>query len=134
MPIINDSIYLLRMRILILTIVMLMVACGPKQAPGPELLPDSTAVPEPAGEPGDNSLLPVDPYQRWLMNEYDIFQFLRTNPTAEAVIQTLGQPDSVFMDFEQTTRILYYYIPKLDDYNSVEIETGTGKVSGFEWD
>ncbi|MFH1853171.1 MAG: hypothetical protein ABIA75_12590 [Candidatus Neomarinimicrobiota bacterium] len=108
-------------------LVLLLAACGPRPVPVPELPPDPV-------EEYLKALNQPDPYQRWVMNEYDIWNFLKTEPAESEVLSTLGQPDSVFTDFDRTVRILYYYIPKLGDFNSVEIDPETGQVAGFEWD
>ncbi|MCK5330671.1 MAG: hypothetical protein KAK01_04615 [Candidatus Marinimicrobia bacterium] len=119
------------MRIVLILLVLILISCGPVPEPIPEPAVEKT--PEPVAEYSDDSNV-SDPYQRWLMNEFDIWQYLKNNPAESDVLTTLGEPDSVFMDFDQTCRILYYFIPKLSDYNSIEINVETGQVSGFEWD
>ena len=119
------------MRIVIILLVLILISCGPTPEPQPE--PPVANIPDPVEEYLDANRQP-DPYQRWLLNEYDIWQYLKNNPVEDDVLATLGQPDSIFTDFDRTYRILYYYIPKLDDYNSVEIDARTGLVTGFEWD
>ena len=46
----------------------------------------------------------------------------------------LGPPDSVWTDEKMEFKMLYYFLPELQDYNSVEIDLTTGKTAGFEWD
>lgn len=119
------------MRIVLILLVLILISCGTAPEPIPEPAVEKT--PTPVAEYSEDSNV-SDPYQCWLMNEYDIWQYLKNNPVEDDVLSTLGQPDSVFTDFNRTYRILYYYIPKLDDYNSVEIDARTGLVTGFEWD
>lgn len=68
------------------------------------------------------------------MNEYDVYRFLKEQPSEKEIVQTLGQPDSVWVDEFQTVRIYYYYVPRIRDYNSVEINVKSRKAIGFEWD
>lgn len=117
------------MRIILIGLVLLLAACGPAPEPAPEAPPATPTVDE---------LIDVlnrsESSQRWLLNEYEIWQYLKAHPSESDVLSTLGPPDSVYNDFDQTYKILYYFIPKLNDYNSIEIDAGTGRVSGFEWD
>ena len=69
-----------------------------------------------------------------LMTEYEIWEFLRTNPTEASVIETMGLPDSVWLGDNDSTKYLYYYIEQIQDYNLIEINSSTNNVSGFEWD
>ncbi len=119
------------MRKLSFPLILLLISCG--SAPDPQPVPPAPNVPDSVPENIDAEHQP-DPYQRWLLNEYDIWQYLKNNPAETDVLSTLGQPDSVFMDFDQTYRVYYYFIPKLNDYNSIEIDIRTGQVTGFEWD
>lgn len=116
------------MRIVLIICFALLSACGPPPDTGPE-----PPVPDPA-DAWQEAKQAEDPYQRWMMNEYDIWKFLKDRPEEQVVRDTFGQPDSVFVDFNQTYRILYYYIPKINDYNSIEIDLETGRATGFEWD
>ena len=49
-------------------------------------------------------------------------------------METLGPPDSVWIDEKMEFKMLYYFLPELQDYNSIEINLKTGKTAGFEWD
>ncbi len=69
-----------------------------------------------------------------LMTEYEIWEFLRTNPTEASVVETMGLPDSVWLGDNDSTKYLYYYIEQIQDYNLIEINSSTNNVSGFEWD
>ena len=40
----------------------------------------------------------------------------------------------VWVDEYGDYKILYYFVPSLQDYNSIEIELKKRRVSGFEWD
>ena len=73
-------------------------------------------------------------YTLGYMSEYDIWEFLKENPSEKDVLETFGFPDSVWLDDEQSTKYLYYYISKIRDYNTIEVSVLTDSVSGFEWD
>jgi|TARA_X000001036_G_C20379790_1_gene684094 hypothetical protein len=73
-------------------------------------------------------------YTLGYMSEYDIWEFLKGKPSEKEVIETFGFPDSVWLDDEQSTKFLYYYISKIRDYNTIEVSATTDSVSGFEWD
>ena len=73
-------------------------------------------------------------YTMGYMSEYDIWEFLRANPSERDVIETFGLPDSVWLDDGQLTKFLYYFISEMQDYNTIEISAKTDSVSGFEWD
>ncbi len=68
------------------------------------------------------------------MNAFDVYLFLKETPTDKQVIETLGAPDSIWVDEEGLLKVYYYYIPEIQDYNSVEMDPKNGKVVGFEWD
>ncbi len=68
------------------------------------------------------------------MSGYEIWEFLRDNPSENDVIDTFGLPDSVWLDDVESTKFLYYFISEMQDYNTIEISTKTDSVSGFEWD
>ena len=74
------------------------------------------------------------PYTQGLLSEYDVWLFLNEHPTAEEIIETIGAPDSVWVDEAIEFQMLYYYMPEFKDYNSVEIDLKTKCASGFEWD
>ena len=73
-------------------------------------------------------------YTMGYMSEYDIWEFLRANPSERDVIETFGLPDSVWLDDMESTKFLYYFISEMQDYNTIEISARTDSVSGFEWD
>ena len=68
------------------------------------------------------------------MSEYDIWEFLKENPSEKEVLETFGFPDSVWVDDLETTKFLYYFISDIQDFNTIEISAKTDSVSGFEWD
>ena len=74
------------------------------------------------------------PLSEGIINQHDVWQFLKQNPAEPEVFDLLGLPDSVWISDNQKYKILYYYVEFLDDYNSVEINVNTMKVDGFEWD
>jgi len=101
---------------------ILISACAP---PPPEpFIPPLTKLPT----DGPNSL------SDGLLTEYDIWEFLKEKPNEIEVIQLLGAPDSVWASDEQPYYIMYYYRPVLQDYNSIELNTKSRKVTGYEWD
>ncbi len=73
-------------------------------------------------------------YTLGYLSEYDIWEFLKSNPSQKDVLETFGFPDSVWLDDQESTKYLYYYISKIRDYNTIEISAKTDSVSGFEWD
>ena len=73
-------------------------------------------------------------YTLGYMSEYDIWEFLKENPSEKEVLDTFGFPDSVWVDDLETTKILYYFISDIQDFNTIEISAKTDSVSGFEWD
>ena len=53
-------------------------------------------------------------YSRGYLTGYDIWEFLREQPTETDVLGTFGLPDSVWIDDEEKTKFLYYFIfPRL---------------------
>ena len=73
-------------------------------------------------------------YTLGYMSEFDIWEFLKENPSENAVIETFGFPDSVWLDDKESTKFLYYFISEMQDYNTIEISAKTDSVTGFEWD
>ena len=73
-------------------------------------------------------------YTLGYMSEYDIWEFLKENPSEKEVLDTFGLPDFVWVDDLETTKILYYFISDIQDFNTIEISAKTDSVSGFEWD
>lgn len=103
-------------------IIILLWACA--APPYDPFIPPQTKLPT----DGPNSL------SEGLLTEYDIWEFLKENPTETAVVEMLGAPDSVWASEEQPYYIMYYYRSQLQDYNSIELNTKTRKVTGYEWD
>jgi hypothetical protein len=52
------------------------------------------------------------------MSGYDIWEFLKEEPSQKDVLETFGLPDSVWLDDIQTTKFLYYFISDMHDYNT----------------
>ena len=69
-----------------------------------------------------------------LMTEYEIWEFLRGNPNESLVLENIGLPDSVWRSENDSTKFLYYFVDKIQDYNIIEINSYSNKVTGFEWD
>ena len=63
-----------------------------------------------------------------------VWKFLKKNPSEDEILKSFGDPDSSWTDEYDSFKILYYYIPKYQDYNFIEINLESGNVSGFEWD
>ena len=42
--------------------------------------------------------------------------------------------DSIWVSDEQPYYVMYYYRPTLKDYNSIELNTKSRRVTGYEWD
>ena len=57
----------------------------------------------------------------WVICQTMIWEFLNGKPVESEVIETFGFPDSVWLDDEQSTKFLYYYVSKIRDYNTIEI-------------
>lgn len=109
---------------LILISVLALTACAVK--------PDPVARPLVPDLPEED--IRQNPFDHGLMNSYDVYLFLKNTPKEEAVVTTLGLPDSVWVDDAGRLKIYYYFLPDIRDYNSIEIDPQTGKVIGFEWD
>ena len=103
-------------------ILILLWGCTP---PLPEpFIPPPTKLPT----DGSNSL------SKGLLTEYDIWELLKEKPNESVVIESLGAPDSVWVSDEQPYYIMYYFRPGLQDYNSIELNTKSRNVTGYEWD
>gem|GEM_PF-268405 len=118
-----NKLYFYQMRIIPLIFFLVIWGCVPPSSGPPEKaasIPKSVEIPP--------------PFKAGLMNDYDVWEFLNVHPSKREVLNTLGQPDSVWVDDQQQIEILYYFIPRLQDYNSVELDMKTKSVTGFEWD
>ena len=69
-----------------------------------------------------------------LMTDYEVWEFLRSKPKENEVLETIGSPDSVWLSNDDSTKYLYYFIDKIKDFNLIEINSNSNNVSGFEWD
>lgn len=79
-------------------------------------------------------LVQPTPFSNGLVNDFDVFEFLIKKPGKDQVITYLGLPDSAWVNNDETTMIWYYFVENLNDFNAVEINVKTFKVTGFEWD
>ena len=68
------------------------------------------------------------------LSEYDIWEFLKENPSELIVIEKLGPPDSVWVSDEEPYYVLYYFKKEIFDYNSIELDIVSRYVTGYEWD
>jgi len=103
---------------------MICISCSRTPVPVPET---PTKISHP-------TLHTTSPLSEAIINQYDVWQFLKHKPVESEVFDLLGLPDSVWISDNEKYKILYYYIEFLDDYNSVEINVNTMKVNSFEWD
>lgn len=69
-----------------------------------------------------------------LLTEYDIWEFLKNGPGESEVIKMFGSPDSVWVNDDQSYYIMYYFQLALEDYNFIELDTKSRRVTGYEWD
>ena len=69
-----------------------------------------------------------------LMTDYEIWEFLRNKPGENVVLDNIGLPDSVWRSENDSTKFLYYFVDKIQDYNIIEIYSYSNQVTGFEWD
>jgi len=69
-----------------------------------------------------------------LMTDYEIWEFLRDKPSENVVLDNIGLPDSVWRSENDSTKFLYYFVDKIQDYNIIEIDSYSNQVIGFEWD
>ncbi len=113
------------MRMHFIALLLFLVACA---SPLPEPAPQNPAETAPSSSP------PLIPLKAGLLTEYDVWEFLKTNPPEKEVLNELGPPDSVWVDEDSTYQVWYYYRPEYQDYNSVEIALPAHRVTGFEWD
>ena len=111
----------------ILFLAFILITCAPKTPKLKKItLPDTKRT--------RPDLIKETLFSRGLLTEYDIWEFLREHPTQNDVINFLGLPDSVWLNDSDTINILYYFISNYQDYNTIEINSNTNKVLGFEWD
>ena len=68
------------------------------------------------------------------MTDYEIWEFLRDMPSENVVLDNIGLPDSVWRSDNDSTKFLYYFVDKIQDYNIIEIDSYSNQVAGFEWD
>lgn len=117
--------YFVWMRMHSITLLLLLAACAsPLPEPVPANPPESTPL----------SAQPLIPLKAGLLTEYDVWEFLKTNPSEKDVLNELGAPDSVWVEEDSTYQVWYYYRPEYQDYNSIEIQLPSHRVTGFEWD
>lgn len=88
----------------------------------------------PPTKKGRPDLVQATVYSLGYLSDYDIWETLRENPSEKDVLEIFGLPDSVWLDDVESTKFLYYFMSEMQDYNTIEINTKTDSVSGFEWD
>ena len=104
----------------------LLTSCAVPPPPKPVLMPPTKAL---ASQPNEETI-----YTLGYMSDYEIWEFLKENPSEKDVLDTFGFPDSVWLDDGESTKYLYYFISEMQDYNTIEISARSDSVSGFEWD
>ncbi len=107
-------------------LILFFISCASKLPPKPIVLPLTKNT--------SSGITEKTIYTLGYMSDYDIWEFLKDNPSEDDVIDTFGLPDSVWLDDRESTKFLYYYISEMQDYNTIEISAKTDSVSGFEWD
>ncbi|MBL51107.1 MAG: hypothetical protein CMG57_04025 [Candidatus Marinimicrobia bacterium] len=107
-------------------IITLLISCGLPPTPKPVVIPPT--------KKSNPELVQETLYSRGYMSDYEIWDFLRDKPSEKEVLETLGLPDSVWLDDVESTKFLYYFISEMQDYNAIEISAKSDSVSGFEWD
>ncbi len=103
-----------------------LTSCAAPPPPKPVLMPPTKAL---ASQPNEETI-----YTLGYMSDYEIWEFLKENPSEKDVLDTFGFPDSVWLDDGESTKYLYYFISEMQDYNTLEISARSDSVSGFEWD
>ncbi len=58
-----------------------------------------------------------------LMTDYEVWEFLRNKPAESLVLENIGLPDSVWRSDDDSTKFLYYYIDRIQDYNIIEVNS-----------
>tara|TARA_B100000029_G_scaffold72639_1_gene64437 strand:+ start:1266 stop:1610 length:345 start_codon:yes stop_codon:yes gene_type:complete len=114
------------MDIRLLFIGIFLFSCSTPPPPKPVVMPPT--------KNSNPELVQETLFSRGYMSGYDIWEFLRDNPSEKDVLETFGLPDSVWLDDGESTKFLYYFISEMQDYNTIEISTKSDSVSGFEWD
>lgn len=115
---------MMRILLIITVLITVMGACASKPQGEPKTPTD----------PNQFSDSNSTPFSEGLLTEYDIWVFLNEKPSEKDVLSMFGAPDSVWIEEDQNYKIFYYYIPEIRDYNSIEMDVKTQRVSGFEWD
>jgi len=106
--------------------ITLLFSCSAPPPPKPIVMPPT--------KKSNPELIQETIYSRGYLSDYDIWETLREKPSEQDVLDIFGLPDSVWLDDEESTKFLYYFMSEMQDYNTIEISTKTDSVSGFEWD
>ena len=122
----SHSRYFSLMDIRLLLIGLFLFSCATPPQPKPVVVPPTRKT--------NPELVQETLFSKGYMTGFDIWEFLRERPAESDVIETMGFPDSTWLDDGENTKFLYYFISELQDYNIIEISTKTDSVSGFEWD
>ena len=101
-------------------------SCAAPPQPKPIIMPPTKTS---ALQPNEETV-----YTLGYMSAYEIWEFLKENPSESEVLDTFGFPDSVWLDDNESTKLLYYNNTEMQDYNTIEISARSDSVSGFEWD
>ena len=118
-----------------LLLIILFSSCAQKKnTPNPNNKILKTPVTVPISKNEEAELASETIFTMGLMTDYEVWEFLRSNPNEKEVLETIGFPDSVWLSNDDSTKYLYYFIDKIQDFNLIEINSNSNNVSGFEWD
>ena len=115
------------MHIIILALISLFFSCA-SEVKKPKL---HSLPPTKSSRP---DLVETTMFSLGLMTDYEIWEFLRDKPSENVVLDNIGLPDSVWRSENDSTKFLYYFVDKIQDYNIIEIDSYSNQVTGFEWD
>ncbi len=118
-----------------LLLIILFSSCAQKKnIPNPNNKILKTPVTVPLSTNEEPELVSETIFTMGLMTDYEVWEFLRSKPNENEVLETIGLPDSVWLSNDDSTKYLYYFIDKIQDFNLIEINSNSNNVSGFEWD
>ena len=118
-----------------LLLIILFSSCAQKKnTPNPNNKILKTPITVPPSKNEKPELVSETIFTMGLMTDYEVWEFLRSKPMENEVLETIGFPDSVWLSNDDSTKYLYYFIDKIQDFNLIEINSNSNNVSGFEWD
>ena len=118
-----------------LLLIILFSSCAQKKiTPNPNNKILKTPVTVPLSKNEEPELVSETIFTMGLMTDYEVWEFLRSKPNENEVLETIGFPDSVWLSNDDSTKYFYYFIDKIQDFNLIEINSNSNNVSGFGWD